>query len=111
MSVSINAKGLILMTRGDTLITKVNILNSDGTEYVPAETDKLRFAIKENLDEVVPIVFKEIPIDTQILRVESYETKRLKQKGEYYYDIELTYGDNIVTTILSGKLKTTGEVA
>jgi len=45
-----------------------------------------------------------------ILRVDSEDTKKLTQPGTYVFDIQLTYGDNIVDTIISGKFKLIQEV-
>ena len=111
MSVKIRAdKNMIIMTRADTLITKIIITDVDGNEYIPAPTDQLRFALKEDYNDKKTLIYKEIPIDTQILRVDTEDTKKLTQPGTYVFDIQLTYGDNIVDTIISGRLKLTQEV-
>ncbi len=112
MSVKIRSdKNMILMTRADTLITKINITDSDGNEYVPEETDTLRFALKKDYNDKKILIEKNIPIDTMILRVDSEDTKNLAQPETYVFDIQLTYGDQIVDTIISGKLKLTEEVS
>lgn len=103
-------KNMIVMTRGDTLILNIDITDAEGNAYEPAETDQLRFALKKNYEDEDTIILKDIPIDTLQLRVESSETKLLDQPESYYFDIQLTYGDNIVDTIISGKLKTVEEV-
>ena len=36
----------IIMTRGDTLRTKVSIFDSSGNPYIPSKEDKIRFALK-----------------------------------------------------------------
>lgn len=111
MSVRIREdKNYIIMTRADSLITKITITDADGNPYEPASTDKLRFALKKNYDDKKVLVYKDIPMDTMELRVDSEDTKSLPQDEVYYYDIELTYGDGIVDTIISGKLKLTPEV-
>ena len=111
MSVKIRPdKNLIIMTRADTLITTVSITDADGNPYIPEETDKLRFALKKDYNDKQPLILKDIPIDTMTLRVDSEDTKPLEQPSMYYYDIQLTYGDNIVDTIISGRLKLVEEV-
>lgn len=111
MSVKIRSdKNMIIMTRADTLLTKINITDADGNEYIPDEHDQLRFALKENYNDKKTLIYKDIPIDTQILRIDTEDTKKLTQPGTYVFDIQLTYGDNIVDTIISGKLKLTQEV-
>ena len=36
----------IIMTRGDTLRTKVSIFDSSVNPYIPSKEDKIRFALK-----------------------------------------------------------------
>lgn len=104
-------KNLIMMTRSDTLIVKINIKDSDGNDYVPESTDTLRFALKKNYNDEDVLIYKEIPIDTLTLRLDSRDTANLEQPATYYYDIQLTYGDGIVSTIIANAmLKITEEV-
>lgn len=111
MSVRIRQdKNMILMTRSDTLITTIDILDADGNVYEPAPTDKLRFSLKKDYNDKKVLIHKDIPIDTRILRIDSEDTANLDQPETYVYDIELTYGDNIRDTIISGKLKILNEV-
>lgn len=111
MSVRIRQdKNLIVMTRSDTLITTIDILDADGNIYEPAETDKLRFSVKKDYNDKKVLIHKDIPIDTRVLRVDTEDTAKLEQPATYVYDIELTYGDNIVDTIISGRLKILNEV-
>ena len=111
MSVQIRTdKNMILMTRADTLITTISILDADGNPYEPAPTDQLRFALKKNYSDKKVLIYKEIPIDTMELRLDSEDTKSLEQQETYFYDIQLTYGDNIVSTIISGRLRLLAEV-
>lgn len=111
MSVTIREnKNTILMTKADTLLTTINIVDSDGNSYIPAETDRLQFALKKNYDDKKTLIHKDIPIDTMELRVDSDDTKNLQQSETYCYDIQLTYGDGIVDTIISGKLRLLPEV-
>ena len=60
----------IVMTRGDTLKTKINIVDADGNEYVPVEGDVIRFALKKDYSDPSPILTKTIPNDTLILHLE-----------------------------------------
>ena len=65
MSVRIRSdKNIIVMTRADTLITKINIVDADGNEYIPDSNDQLRFALKEDYNDKKTLIYKEIPIDT-----------------------------------------------
>ena len=97
-------KNLITATRGDTILISVNIVDDLGNPYEPdLENDELRFALKKNYNDEEPLLVKQIPIDTCVLRIESEETKHLIQPGDYVYDIQLTYGDGIVSTIVPNK--------
>lgn len=109
MSVVIK-KSTIIMTRGDTLQANIIITDDEGTEYVPTEGDQIRFAVKKNYNDELPLIIKEIPYDTLLLRVESSETKTLEQPGDYVYDIQITLTDGTVNTFISGKLKLIEEV-
>lgn len=93
------------MTRGDTLICNISIKDADGNDYIPDENhDQLRFALKKNYNDDEPLILKNIPINTCQLRLESSDTKVLEQPGSYFYDIQLTYGDQIVSTIISNAI-------
>ena len=97
-------KNMIIATRGDTIILNISIEDILGNEYVPdLGNDRLRFALKKNYNDEEPLLEKQIPLDTCQLRIESNETKHLIQPGTYVFDIELTYGDNIVSTIIPNK--------
>ena len=102
----------IKMTRGDTLITSIDlkVVNPDETEspYIPEEGDVIFFAVKhpeiksDNTDYVDqnPLILKEIPTSTMELRLDPIDTKSLAY-GDYVYDIEITYADGIVYTFLN----------
>ena len=101
----------IYLTRGDTLEVEIGISTEDGTEYVPASGDVIRFAMKKSYRDEEPLILKTIDNDTLILRLEAEETKQLPaRKQAYVYDIELTTEDGTVDTFLSGQLYVTEEV-
>lgn len=103
----------ITMTRGDTLITNVMIFLEDPetkekTAYTPVEGDSLRFVLKhpqirsDNMGytDAEPLIEKQISIATLELRLDPADTKPLAF-GDYVYDIELTYSDNVVDTFIN----------
>lgn len=102
----------ITITRGDTLEAAVTIKLEDGTDYVPAEGDVIRFALKSAYSDDTPKFIKTIPNDTMILRLEAEETKQLKARTRpYVYDMELTTpGGTVYTFIAQGKFYVTEEV-
>ena len=109
MSVTISGNNII-MTRGDTLKTKLKIKDSDGKEYIPIEGDSIRFALKRKHNDAKPCILKDIPVDTCILYLEPQDTKCLPQPSEYVYDIQITMNDGTVDTFITGKLNITQEV-
>lgn len=93
------------MTRGDTLLVQVG-MTRDGTAYTPQLGDHVRFAVKTELNrkgtdfvEEEPLVTKQIPIDTMILRLDPEDTKALPFRS-YKYDIEITFSDGTVDTFI-----------
>ena len=109
MSVMVK-KNNITMTRGDTLKIKINITDSVGEPYIPVEGDTIRFAAKENYNDKLPCILKNIPYDTCILHLEPSDTKDLKQPCSYLYDIEITLNDGTVDTFIAGTLDIKEEV-
>lgn len=96
----------IKMTRGDTVEITVRPEMSDGTVYHPVEGDRVRFAVKGQLNgkgtaykDTDPLINKQIPIDTMLLTLEPEDTKPLAF-GQYTYDVELTTADGAVDTFI-----------
>ena len=112
MSVKIKeGKSTIEMTRGDTLIVEIKIYDDSGEQFTPDPEDSLRFALKKDYNDPEVLIYKNIPIDTMELRLEPEDTKPLEQPATYYYDIQLTYGGGIVSTVIpNGQFKITEEV-
>lgn len=107
----------IVLTRGDTMSLKVNILK-DGETYTPEAGDAVRFALKHNkvkadrtdYTDPEPLILKDIPTDTLILTLDPEDTKDLAF-DTYVYDIELTFADGAVDTFIAkAKFKLTEEV-
>lgn len=109
-------KNTIHLTRGDTFQSQVTI-KQNGEEYIPEQGDTIRFAAKRNelnhngtqyLDKE-PLIVKEIPIDTMILRLDPEDTAGL-DFDVYAYDIEITMANGRVDTFISDKLYLEPEV-
>lgn len=97
----------ITITRGDTLETTIMITTSEGDAFVPSSGDMIRFALKDK----EPLIIKQIPNDTLVLRLESAETKQLQaRRSPYVYDVQLTTPDGTVDTFISGAFYVTEEV-
>lgn len=99
----------IKMTRGDTLIVSVGI-KVNGEAYTPQAGDVVRFAMKhpdmtrgdKQYTDKNPLLTKEIPINTMVLRLESEDTKNF-DFGEYVYDLQITFADGRVSTFVQAQ--------
>lgn len=101
----------IKLTRGDTLILNVKIYTKteegEKQEYTPVEGDSVRFALKRNkmnskrteYADSEPLIKKDIPTDTMILRLDTEDTASLPF-GDYVYDIQITFFDGTVDTFI-----------
>lgn len=89
----------ITMTRGDTLVVEVGILNPDGTPYVPEQSDVVRFALKKDYSDETPILRKVLDNSDLKLTIQPSDTKEL-DFGNYVYDVELTKADGSVDTFI-----------
>ena len=96
----------IRLTKGDTFVRTISLRRlADNEEYTPVEGDVIHFALKRNVLNVSmtgyigdePLIVKEIPIDTMVLRINAEDTKSLAV-GDYVYDIEVTFADGDVDT-------------
>jgi len=90
----------IYLTKGDSLNVVIKLTYADGTEYEPVENDYLRFAVKEDFEDEEPIILKEIPVDTMLLSLEPVDTEFLEQPCSLWYDIEMTFADGTVCTVI-----------
>ena len=101
----------ISLTRGDTGLFTIVLVDKDGSEYIPAEGSKLRFAMSTKFystrQEV--LIYKDIDINTMQLEIEPEDTKDLKPTT-YKYDIELTDEVGHVSTVVMATFKITEEV-
>ena len=110
MSVKISGT-TITATRGDTVKVFIPMAYEDGNPYEPVEGDKIRFALKSDCNDAEPLIEKEIPTDTLLLKLDPKDTKNLPQPSQYVYDVQLTYANGEVDTFITkAKFKITEEV-
>ncbi len=99
---------VISLTRGDSLLCQVAVLQDEETPYTPATGDVIRFFLKRAIMtpggrayiDPEPLVEKVIPNDTLILSLEPADTKKLPF-GDYVYDCEITFADGTVDTFIN----------
>ena len=97
----------IYMTRGDTLIAEVSVMQDATTPYEPTTGDVLTFALKHsrmktgNRDfaDERPLITKTIPNNTLLLRLDPQDTKSL-DFGDYKYEISMTFANGQVDTFI-----------
>lgn len=97
----------ITMPCGDTLEVPVLMNFKHGGTYTPQAGDQMKFALKRpkmnttktDYKDRVPIVEKNIPINTQILKLEPTDTSL--PFGSYVYDIQLIYANGTVDTFIN----------
>lgn len=100
----------ITLTRGDTFMAQISIVDKDGNTYVPVDGDSVRFAMKQKYTDLKPLLVKDISTDTLQLIIDPEDTKSLAF-GNYVYDIQLTKASGEVDTfITTAKIKITEEV-
>ena len=88
----IDENNKITVTRGDTPIFQLNLTNADGTPYVPAQGDEIKFAIKKTASSAELWAVVDIPTDTLELRFAESTTRGLNF-GAYVYEISLNNAD------------------
>lgn len=100
----------ITLTRGDTLLLKVNMertIDNQKEPYIPTSGDTVRFALKHitlnskktDYKDAEPLILKDIPINTMILELQPNDTKSL-DAGKYVYDIQITFANGRVDTFI-----------
>ena len=98
----------IIMTRGDTATIDLSIKDDNKEEYELEDGDVVVFSVKKNLSDEKYLMKK--TFDEKQIVIESDDTKDLSF-GEYLYDVELTFSDGKVATIITpSTLKLEGEV-
>lgn len=98
----------IYMTRGDTATISLSIKDDNKNEYDLMVGDEVVFSMKKSLSDENYLIQKTFK-DKEIV-IEHEDTKELSF-GEYLYDVQLTFSDGKVATIITpSKLVLEGEV-
>lgn len=87
----------ITLTRGDTAVLKLDIIDEQGIPYDVTDSDVVIFTLKRSvLDKAV--VFQKSMVDGKIT-IQPQDTANLEY-GQYFYDVELTKEDGFVATVI-----------
>lgn len=99
MSSSVNGSSITL-TRGDTFVSDLTILDTRGEPYVPTTDESIRFEMRKYKTDVIPLLAIDIPIrDPLRLEISPEQTENLPY-GYYVYDITLTKANGDVDTFI-----------
>jgi hypothetical protein len=88
----------IQMTRGDTVLLTLQITDSNGKTIELASGDKALFTVKKTTRDKEFIIQKDI--SGGVLELDPVDTAQLDY-GSYLYDVQLTYADGDVDTIIT----------
>lgn len=104
----------ITLTRGDTFKAEITMYYDNNGErqiYTPQEGDVIRFALKKRYTDDCALIYKVIPNDTLLLKLDPIDTNTLPF-GLYVYDVEITYTSGEVDTFIDrASFKLTEDVA
>lgn len=89
----------IRLVVGDTFAAQI-ALTKNGNEYELQEGDQIRFAMKKSYKCSTCLIMKQIDINTMILKLDPEETEGL-QVGSYVYDIQVTFANGDVDTVIT----------
>ena len=89
----------IWLTRGDTFKATIDIKDRSGQTYEPQTGDVLKFHLKRHYEDETCIIEKTIPTDPILLWLQPSDTQNLPY-GNYVYEVELTFANGDVDTII-----------
>lgn len=87
----------IVLTRGDSAVLKLTVVDGEGQLYKIADNDTVIFTIKKYTTDK-DVVLKKTLTDGQII-INPQDTENLEY-GQYVYDVELTQGSGFVATVI-----------
>lgn len=87
----------IVLTRGDSAVLKLTVVDGEGQPYEIADNDTVIFTIKKHTTDKEAVLKKTLT-DGQII-INPQDTENLEY-GQYVYDVELTQGSGFVATVI-----------
>lgn len=94
----IKRDGSIELTRGDTARFTIDINDDEGQVYIMQSSDELVFTVKDDIDDIEPVIQKIVTGDNMI-HIEPKDTSEL-DFGNYIYDAELRMENGDVYTVV-----------
>lgn len=104
---TINNKGVIKITRGDSAYLTINVADGSGNPYILDNGDKVRVQVRSvyNDDENRGLLFDGDVTDngdgTVTWHIKPSDTSTANPANDYYYDVELDSGEDVFTFISS----------
>lgn len=89
----------ITITKGDSGYFIVKLENGDGTEFVPSESDVIRFSVKRKKEGYYPVILEKTG---DKIVFDAKDTENVKS-GEYVYDIAVEKSTGERYTAIEGK--------
>lgn len=87
----------IFLTRGDSAVLRLDIINEQGIPYVPTDGDVVLFTLKRNVMEK-DVIFQKSMVGGKII-IHPQDTSHLEYR-QYVYDVELTKENGFVATVI-----------
>lgn len=91
---------MIQLTRGDTMILELSLVDETGDKYVPDPADVIIFRVKRNSTSKEILIEKNISPEDMVLKLDEADTKDLKF-GTYYYEVEIITGEDYHFTVIA----------
>lgn len=86
----------IYLTRGDSLSIELELTDSAGGKYTPAEGDRVEFTVKSSVNMREPLIVK-----TGTLININYEDTAELPFGGYVYDVQITFANGERDTVIA----------
>ena len=100
----------IELTRGDTLYLTVRLKNADGTDYEPAQGDRVWFRMKKHASDTESVIYKEFDLSAMTIKIDPQDTEDLTVGYNYPYNIRAVRENTDVATPILGVFVPTQEV-
>ena len=96
------------LTRGDSAVINLSIIDQDENPYTPSANDKIIFTVKPDINNDFYVIKKEF--ESLKCTIEKSDTIGLNF-GTYFFDIRLENGSNFDTILVNGSFILEGGTA
>lgn len=96
---NINKDNVMMLTRGDSAYFNIDITDGNGVPIQLSETDKVAFTVKKSTSDE-EVLFQKVGTAVSI----NPEDTRGLEYGNYVYDIQVTFENGDVDTIIAPEI-------